>query len=100
MQGAAHRVSICLSSERLIGNPMEPKAALANWDGDVVELWAPSQGISGLRVGLQAVTGIAPEQMRLHAEDVGGAFGVRGLIYPEYTAIVLAAKRTPPARAV
>ncbi|TMV82549.1 xanthine dehydrogenase family protein molybdopterin-binding subunit, partial [Thioclava sp. BHET1] len=92
MQAAAHRVSIRLSSERLIGNPMEPKAALANWDGDVVELWAPSQGISGLRAGLQAVTGIAPEQMRLHAEDVGGAFGVRGQIYPEYTAIVLAAR--------
>lgn len=89
---AAHRVRVTLESPRLFGTPMEPKAALACWDGAVLDLWCPSQGITPLRGGLAAVTGLAPEQMRLHAEDVGGAFGVRGQIYPEYTAVALAAK--------
>ncbi|WP_158243121.1 xanthine dehydrogenase family protein molybdopterin-binding subunit [Acidimangrovimonas sediminis] len=93
IEGAAHRVRITLESPRLLGNPMEPKAVLARWDGDILDLWSPSQGITPLRGGLAAVTGLGPDQMRLHAEDVGGAFGVRGQIYPEYTAVALAAKR-------
>ncbi|GHD99399.1 hypothetical protein U879_08890 [Defluviimonas sp. 20V17] len=89
---APHRVRVTLESPRLFGAPMEPKAALARWEGDVLDLWCPSQGITPLRGGLAAVTGLGPDQMRLHAEDVGGAFGVRGQIYPEYTALALAAR--------
>ena len=89
---AAHVVRFEGASGRVVGNPLEPKAALARWDGDVLELWCPSQGMTGLRDGLAALTGLPPGQLRVHAQDVGGAFGIRGPAYPEYAALALAAK--------
>ena len=91
--GAAHVVRLAQESGRVVGNPMEPKAALAAWDGAVLQLWSPSQGMTGLRDGLAALTGVPAADIRVHAQDVGGAFGIRGAAYPEYAAIALAAKR-------
>ncbi len=90
---AAHRVRLDLESGRVVGNPMEPKAALATWTGEVLELWSPSQGMTGMRDGLAGLTGLDPAQIRVHAWDVGGAFGIRGAAYPEYAALALAASR-------
>ncbi len=90
---APHIVKLAMESGRVVGNPMEPKAALANWDGDSLQLWSPSQGMTGMRDGLAAITGLPASQIRVHAQDVGGAFGIRGAAYPEYAALALAAKR-------
>ena len=38
--------------------------------------------------------GLAPEKFRIRSIDVGGAFGVRNEVYPEFLAVMLAAKRT------
>ena len=89
--GAAHVVRLEQESSRVVGNPMEPKAALAEWDGEILELWSASQGMTGMRDGLAALTGLRPDQLRVHARDVGGAFGIRGAAYPEYAALALAA---------
>lgn len=90
--GAAHVVRLEQESGRVVGNPMEPKAALAEWDGPVLELWSSSQGMTGMRDNLAAITGVKPEHIRVHAHDVGGAFGIRGAAYPEYAALALAAR--------
>ncbi len=90
--GAAHVVEVALTSDRVVGNPMEPKAALARWQGDVLELWAGTQGMAAMRDSLCGLTGLKPEQVRIRAEDVGGGFGIRGGAYPEYAALALAAK--------
>ena len=90
---AAHVVRLQLISGRVVGNPMEPKAALAAWDGEILDLWSSSQGIPSMRDGLAAVTGLKPAQVRTHAYDVGGAFGIRGGPYPEYSALALAARQ-------
>ncbi len=91
---AAHIVRLAQESGRVVGNPMEPKAALAAWDGAVLQLWSPSQGMTGMRDGLAALTGLPASQIRVHAQDVGGAFGIRGAAYPEYAALALAAQRS------
>lgn len=91
---AAHVARVTLESQRVVGNPMEPKAALAAWDGEVLELWSASQGMTALRDGLAAMTGTPAERVRVHARDVGGAFGIRGAVYPEYAALALAARLT------
>ena len=88
---ATHVVRLEQESGRVVGNPMEPKAALVAWDGTVLELWSPSQGMTGIRDSLAALTGLNPDQIRVHARDVGGAFGIRGAAYPEYAAMALAA---------
>ena len=90
---ARHVVRLAQESGRVVGNPMEPKAAMAAWDGNILELWSPSQGMTGMRDGLAALVGLTPDRVRVHARDVGGAFGVRGAAYQEYAALALAARQ-------
>ena len=92
--GAAHVVTLSMESPRVVGNPMEPKAALAVWDDDVLDFYSSSQGMTGMRDGMAALTGVAPDRIRVHARDVGGAFGIRGAAYPEYAALALAARQS------
>ena len=89
---AAHVVTLSLESPRVVGNPLEPKAALAAWDGDVLDLWSSSQGLTGMRDAMAALTGLPAARLRVHAYDVGGAFGIRGAAYQEYAALALAAR--------
>ena len=89
---AAHVVRLTLTSDRLVGNPMEPKAALAMWDGDMLDLWTSTQGMTAFRDSLAGQTKLPPEKIRIRAQDVGGGFGVRGPAYPEHIALALAAR--------
>ena len=89
---AAHIVRLTLTSDRLVGNPMEPKAALAAWDGEMLDLWTATQGMSAFRDSLAGQTGLSAEKIRIRAKDVGGGFGVRGAAYPEHIALALAAR--------
>jgi len=91
---AAHVVELDLTSDRVVGNPLEPKAALARWDGDTLDLWTATQGMVALRDSLCGLTGLPPGKVRVRAQDVGGGFGIRGAAYPEYAALALAAKLT------
>ena len=91
--GAAHLVRLTLTSRRVVGNPMEPKAALASWDGDVLDLWTSTQGMTAFRDSLAEQTGLDAGHIRIRAQDVGGGFGVRGPAYPEHLALALAARR-------
>ena len=91
---AAHVTRIALDAQRLVGNPMEPKACLAAYDSalDQVDLYTSSQGMSLMLGGLTTITGIPVEKLRVHAQDVGGGFGIRSDAYVEYCAAILAAK--------
>ena len=46
-----------------------------------------------MRDQLSAVLGVPPEKIRVIAEEVGGGFGVRFNAYPEYGALLFAAKK-------
>ena len=43
------------------------------------------------------VTGLDKDKIELVAQDVGGSFGVRGAAYPEYFALMIAARKARPA---
>jgi carbon-monoxide dehydrogenase large subunit len=92
--GAAHVTRLTLESQRLVGNPMEPKSCLAAYDAatGTFDVYAPSQGLTLMVPALGAVFGHPPEKIRLHARDVGGGFGVRSEGYPEYCTLMLAAR--------
>ncbi len=92
---AAHVTRLVLDAPRIVGNPMEPKAALVTYDAarDIYDVYSPSQGITGLRSGLSVGTGVPEEKLRCHAHDVGGGFGIRGEAYTEYLTLMLAAKK-------
>src|SRR3981189_2407527 len=91
---AAHVTRIVLDSQRMVGNPMEPKACLAAYDAaaDKYDLYVSSQGLSLMRGSASGITGIPPEKIRVHAHDVGGGFGIRSDAYAEYCVAMLAAK--------
>jgi len=91
---AAHVTRITLDSKRMVGNPMEPKACLAAYDAasDKYDLYVSSQGLSLMRGSASGITGIPAERIMVHAQDVGGGFGIRSDAYAEYCVSMLAAK--------
>ena len=91
---AAHVTRLTLDSTRVSGNPMEPKACVAVYEpaDDSYDVYASSQGMSMMLPNFAAITGTPMERIRLHARDVGGGFGIRSQAYPEYCALMHAAK--------
>jgi len=90
---AARVVKMDVHVSRVVGNPMEPRACLAAFVSDQYHLYTCTQGVAIMRNQLSAVLGVPPEQIRVIAEEVGGGFGVRFNLYPEYCAMLFAAKK-------
>ena len=93
-ESAARIVKLSVDNSRVVGNPMEPRACLAAYDAaqEIYHLYTCTQGASNMRNQLSAVLGVPPDRIRVIAEEVGGGFGVRFNLYPEYCAALLAAK--------
>ncbi len=90
---AARVIDLTVDISRVVGNPMEPRACLAAFVSDQYHLYTCTQGVAIMRNQLSAVLGVPPERIRVIAEEVGGGFGVRFNLYPEYCAALFAAKR-------
>jgi carbon-monoxide dehydrogenase large subunit len=92
---AAHVTSIKLDSTRVSGTPMEPKAGVVAYDAQTgsFDVYTPSQGLPMMLPNFVAITGTPADKIRIHAHDVGGGFGIRSQAYPEYCALMLAAKK-------
>jgi len=93
---AAHVVRVALHAQRISGNPMEPKSCTALYSAadDSYEVCMPTQGAGDIKNALAGITGMPPEKFKIRSMDVGGGFGVRNEVYPEFLAVMLAAKRT------
>jgi carbon-monoxide dehydrogenase large subunit len=92
---AQHVSRLTVESQRLVGNPLEPRACLVAYDpaSGTYTVHVPLQGLTTMRAQFVQVTGLEPDKIRFVAQDVGGSFGVRGAAYPEYFALMLAARR-------
>jgi aerobic carbon-monoxide dehydrogenase large subunit len=92
---AAHVVSVEAVNQRVVVNALEPRAVVASHDSasDSYTLHAGSQGVIALRNQVAATMKLPPERLRVVSRDVGGAFGAKTPVYPEYPALLLAAKR-------
>ena len=55
-------------------------------------LWAPTQGVMGSRANAAEMMNVPPEKMRFIATNVGGSFGMKGAIFPEYVCVMHAAR--------
>jgi carbon-monoxide dehydrogenase large subunit len=88
-------VEVALSSQRLVIAPMEPRAVLASWhkESQSYHLQTGSQGALFLAQQMAAMMAVPLERMVVTHGDVGGAFGIRSCPYPEYAALLLAARR-------
>ncbi len=105
---AFHIASVELDDPPLAPAAMEPRAAIAQWTPDAggaadstsggpghYTLIASTQGVMVVRKQLaEHVLKIAPENLRVVTRDVGGGFGTKVQAYPEYAALLFAAKLT------
>ena len=73
---------------------MEPRAAVATYDvaQNTFRLLVGNQGVTNVRDQIAAILGIEKHALVVTSGDVGGAFGIRGGAYPEYPALLHAAR--------
>jgi len=93
---AAHILEIELVNNRLVVAPIEPRAAIGSYDAaaDTFDLLLTGQGVHSLRRQLAAtVFNMPPEHFTVRAPDVGGGFGVKNFLYPEWVLVLWAARR-------
>ncbi|MER7501080.1 xanthine dehydrogenase family protein molybdopterin-binding subunit [Nonomuraea pusilla] len=79
--------------QRLIPTAMEPRAVMAETDGDSYTVWSATQIPHILRVMLAVITGIPEHKIRVIAPDVGGGFGSKLQVTAEEVLCLLLARR-------
>src|SRR6516164_4559400 len=93
---AAHTVEIELVNNRLVVAPIEPRAAIGDYDAaaDRLELRLTGQGVHSLRQQLAGTVFHMPaDRIVVRAPDVGGGFGVKNFLYPEWVLVLWTARR-------
>ena len=94
LAAAAHVTRLDLASHRLVINPMEPRSAIGEYDPDLEKftITAGTQGVFGMRGMLAGVLGVPNEKVRVVTGQVGGSFGLKIAPFPEYVAVMHAAR--------
>jgi carbon-monoxide dehydrogenase large subunit len=92
---ARHVAGVRLTNNRIAPVFMEPRSAVAEHDAgtDRFTLHAGCQSPHGLRAVLAQAMAIEPARLRVVVPDTGGGFGARNGLYPEYPALLVAARR-------
>jgi aerobic carbon-monoxide dehydrogenase large subunit len=88
-------VELDIYNQRTINNPMEPRAAVGEYDPATGQytLHATSQSPHNHRFLLAAlVLGIPFNKLRVIAPTVGGSFGTKGYLYPDMPLVLYLAK--------
>ena len=91
---AAHVVKFSTWIQRVTGVPMEPRAAVGEYDTATQRytLHAGNGGAVRLKHELAGILGVPAEKVRALMHDIGGNFGTRGFIYPEFALVTWAAR--------
>ncbi len=93
---AAHVTKLDLINNRLVANPMEPRAAIASFNraSDEYTLWVSNQNPHVERLLMTAfVLGLPEHKVRVIAPDVGGGFGSKIYLYAEDVCLTWASKK-------
>lgn len=96
MASAAHVVECDLFNNRVVAAPLETRAAIGFHDRktDQFLLSVTGQAVHDTRRVLAgAVFKIPLERMRVVVPDVGGGFGMKNYVYPEYVLVLWAARK-------
>lgn len=72
---AVHRLDRTYTNAYIAHVPLEPRAALAEWQGDKLTVWTGTQRPFGVRGELAQALGISPEQVRVIVPDTGAGYG-------------------------
>lgn len=91
---AARTARVELVNNRVVANPMEPRAVVAEiGDDGRYHLTIPSQGPFFSKSQLTGMLDIPAEKLRVITRQAGGGFGTRAFLYPETVLTLWAARR-------
>ena len=93
---AAHIVTFESQVNRVTGSPMEPRAAIGEYDaatGRYTLRAGSGRGVVQTRERLARILGVPKEQCRVVFGDMGGNFGTRNAFSAEYALMPWAARR-------
>lgn len=93
---AAHTVRVELVNNRVVVAAMEPRGCIARYEAadDRYLLQVSGQNVHGLRGQLATHILKHPvERVDVAAPDVGGGFGMKNFMYPEYPTLLWAARQ-------
>jgi len=77
-----------------VHNPMELGSIIAKWEGDdKVTVFTKTQGVQSTQRSISDAFKLAPENVTVHAEHIGGAFGMALRTWPYEIAAVMGAKK-------
>jgi carbon-monoxide dehydrogenase large subunit len=89
---ATHVTRLKIVNSRVVVNAMEPRAAVAAYDGKRFTLHVGSQGVFGMRGNLAQVLKVEPKDVHVITGQVGGSFGMKAAVFPEYVCVLHAAR--------
>jgi carbon-monoxide dehydrogenase large subunit len=81
-------------NQRMAVVPMEPDCCAAEPDGDRLTVWASTQMPHLLHGAMATALDRPPESIRVVTPQVGGGFGGKAGLHPEYAVVAAAALRT------
>lgn len=92
---AAHVVKVDVANQRICAVSMEPRAATASYDAKSGQytMWTGTQGAAGMAFQIAMTMKVDVPKVRILTKDVGGGFGMKASTYPEYPALLAAARK-------
>jgi carbon-monoxide dehydrogenase large subunit len=92
---SAHVVKFESFIQRVTGVPMEARTAVGNYEPQSGRyfLHAGSGGVVRQKGELAGILGVKPEQVRVVAHDIGGNFGTKNSLFPEFALVLWASRR-------
>jgi carbon-monoxide dehydrogenase large subunit len=94
---AQHVARVEIVNNRIVPSSMETRGAIAQHDvdDDSLTLYVSSQGPHLIKETILGtiLPGFPPEKLRVVSRDVGGGFGMKVFLYPEYVMALWAARR-------
>jgi aerobic carbon-monoxide dehydrogenase large subunit len=82
-----------LTTARVAGAAMEPRAVTAKPERDRLTVWTSTQNIFGVREAIAGALGLDEDKVRVMAEDVGGGFGAKGMPFAEEVLTAASARK-------
>ncbi|WP_435348544.1 xanthine dehydrogenase family protein molybdopterin-binding subunit [Haloarchaeobius sp. HRN-SO-5] len=92
---AAQTVSFEYENQRIVPNPIEPRAVLADYDPytDELDVVVPSQQPFLHKTIISTVLDHPKRKVRVEAPNIGGGFGAKSMVYPDEAVTAFCAKQ-------
>jgi aerobic carbon-monoxide dehydrogenase large subunit len=90
---ASHVAEVQIVNNRLVIAPIEPRAAIGQWTDNTFDLFVSAASVHAIRDQLAAIFSHPKDQVRVSAPDVGGGFGIKNCLYPEWVMLLWCARK-------